>query len=122
MPNLLSYPPDICHWIAASLVAEAHGNLLDKDWNFVGCRLVDDAYTLLQVDLVGVYDEARVIPVQISAVDVPSVDPVGAGRGVEDLVLELISTFSHQVAPDQIIITPVRLPLARRGTRQQHFL
>lgn len=108
MSSVQLFEQDICQYIASSL--EPTSNLLDDDWTFRGCQLLEGSHTL-QVELAAANDENLVVPIHIAARDVPRQDPVGAGRGRETLVLELLSTFSHQVTPSQVKKVPVRLPL-----------
>ena len=89
----------------------AHNNLLDDDWVFSSCVFFDEQHATIKIELCKASDEEVVIPIYVSASDVPPEDPVGAGRGPEALVLELLTTFSYQVSPDTVRATPVRLPL-----------
>ena len=65
-----SLPDDICDLISASLTM-AHNNLLDDDWVFSSCVFFDEQHATIKIELCKASDEEVVIPIYVSASDVP---------------------------------------------------
>jgi hypothetical protein len=122
------FPPDICSELQRILTSVPSGphrvRVLDDDWEFVSCRLTNDAANEVLITLKGSRswresrgtntlgdevstDQTTSILIEIN--DLHVLDGASIGQGIVELVCEQLMIFTMQASPPQSPGT-VRLP------------